>query len=51
MTRVEVMAAVYQVRQHEAVTTSKHSWVWLALPLGLLVLVALMMHYLGVIPD
>ncbi|MDP2275422.1 MAG: hypothetical protein Q8K32_32040 [Archangium sp.] len=45
------MAAVYQLRQHGSVATSKHNWGGLVLPVGLLVLVALMMHYLGVIPD
>ena len=50
------MAAVYQLRQHGSVTdsvtrSSKRSLLLLALPVGMLVLVALMMHYLGVIPD
>ncbi|MDP1826578.1 MAG: hypothetical protein Q8L48_25130 [Archangium sp.] len=50
------MAAVYQLRQHGVVpeaapTSSLRNALLLALPVGMLVLVALMMHYLGVIPD
>jgi cytochrome c-type biogenesis protein CcmH/NrfF len=50
------MAAVYQLMEDGAVTpaappSSKRSLLLLSLPLGLLVLVALMMHYLGVVPD
>jgi hypothetical protein len=33
------------------VTSSKRNWVLLALPIGMLVLIALLMHYLGVVPD
>jgi hypothetical protein len=50
------MAGVYQLRQHGSVpdaapTSSKRNVLLLALPVGILVLVALMMHYLGVVPD
>jgi hypothetical protein len=50
------MAAVYQLRQHGSVTpavvhSSKRSLLLLVLPLGMLVLVALLMHYLGVVWD
>jgi hypothetical protein len=39
------------MRQHGSVSSSKRNWVLLILPVGMLILVALMMHYLGVIPD
>jgi uncharacterized membrane protein YjdF len=29
----------------------KKSWLMMVVPLGMLVLVALLMHYLGVVPD
>jgi len=50
------MAAVYQLRQHGSVTpvvtpSSKRSLMLLVLPVGMLVLVALLMHYLGVVWD
>ena len=50
------MAGVYQLRQHgsvpdDASPSSKRNALLLVLPVGILVLVALMMHYLGVIPD